>query len=59
MKTVVPDLSQNEDGLFDEFSCIQKYCESNCEMWNEIMTKMLLKSGMKFWLILQREHKCS
>jgi hypothetical protein len=35
MKTVVPDLSLNEDGLFDEFSCVQKYCESKLEVWNE------------------------
>jgi hypothetical protein len=41
MKTVVPDLSLNEECLFDEFSCVQKYCESKLEVWNEKMTKML------------------
>jgi hypothetical protein len=35
MKTVVPDLSLNEDHLFDGFSCVQKYCESKLEVWNE------------------------
>jgi hypothetical protein len=35
MKTVAPDLSLNEDDLFDEFSCVQKYCESKLEVWNE------------------------
>jgi hypothetical protein len=40
MKTVVPDLSLNEDYLFHEFSCVQKYCESKLKVWNEKMTKM-------------------
>jgi hypothetical protein len=35
MKTVVPDLSLKEDNLFDEISCVQKYCESKSEVWNE------------------------
>jgi hypothetical protein len=34
-KTVACDLSLNKDDLFDEFSCVQKYCESKLEMWNE------------------------
>jgi hypothetical protein len=34
MKTVVPDLSLNENYLF-EFSCVQEYCERKSEMWNE------------------------
>jgi hypothetical protein len=28
MKCVVPDLSLNEEYLFNEFSCVQKYFES-------------------------------
>jgi hypothetical protein len=32
MKTVVPDLSLNQDDFFDEFSCVQKYCESKLEV---------------------------
>jgi hypothetical protein len=54
MKTVVPDLSLSEDDLFYEFSCVQKYCESKLEVWNEGMAKMVLKSGVKCLLILQR-----
>jgi hypothetical protein len=55
MKTVVPDLSLHDDDLFDEFSCVQKYCESKLEEWNgKKMTKMFPKSGVKCWLILQR-----
>jgi hypothetical protein len=47
MKTVVPDLSLNEGNLFAEFSCVQKYYESRLKVWNEKITKMLLKSGVK------------
>jgi hypothetical protein len=55
MKTVVPYVSLKEDDLFDEFSCVQKYSEKKLEVWNEKKkTKMLLKSGVKLWLILQR-----
>jgi hypothetical protein len=46
MKTVVPELLLHEDNLFDEFSYVQKYCESKLEVWNKKMT-MLLKSGVK------------
>jgi hypothetical protein len=35
MKAVVPDLSLNEDDLVDEFSCVQKHCESKLEVQNE------------------------
>jgi hypothetical protein len=34
MKTVVRDMSLNECDLFDQFSCVQKYCESKWEVWN-------------------------
>jgi hypothetical protein len=36
MKIVVPDMSLNEFDLFDEFSYVQKYCESKLQVWNEI-----------------------
>jgi hypothetical protein len=32
--TVVPDLSLNEDDIFDEFSRVQKYCERKLEVGN-------------------------
>jgi hypothetical protein len=35
VKIVVPDLSLNEDRLFDEFSCVQKYYEVRVKVWNE------------------------
>jgi hypothetical protein len=46
---VAPDLSLNEDDLFEEFSYVQKYCESKLEVWNEKMSKMLTK---KCWEML-------
>jgi hypothetical protein len=51
MKSMVPDLSLKEGDLFDEFLCIQKYCERKLEVWNK---KMLLKSGVKCRLMSQR-----
>jgi hypothetical protein len=50
MKVVVPDLSLNEDDLFDEFLYIQKYFESKMEV--------LLKSGVKCGSFYKGEHKC-
>jgi hypothetical protein len=29
MQTMVPDLSLNEDDLFDKFSCVEKYVNAN------------------------------
>jgi hypothetical protein len=56
MKTVVPDLSLNEDDLFHEFSCVQKYCESKLKCGMKKITKILLKSVVKCWPIFTKEN---
>jgi hypothetical protein len=54
MKTVVPDLSLNEEDLFDEFSSVQNNVKANWKHGMKKMNKMLLKSCVKCWPILQR-----
>jgi hypothetical protein len=43
MKTVAPDLSLNEDDLFDEFSGVQKYVKADWKCGMKKITNILLK----------------
>lgn len=49
MKTAVPDLSAHEDDLFDEFPCLQNYCDSKPEVRSENIDQNIAE---KWWQIL-------